>query len=144
MNINGEVIGINTAVSNQGQGIGFAIPINEVKNIVNELKTTGEIKRPWLGIYFGPITQDVKEYFKLNNTEGVIIHEVIKDSPADKAGLKAYDIIKEIDKTKINNTEDVVKIINNKNIGDRILIKIIRNGKSEIIFARISKKPNKM
>jgi S1-C subfamily serine protease len=144
LNMNGEVIGINTAVSAQGQGIGFAIPVNEVKEVVNDLKTKGEIIQPWLGVSVGQISPEVQEYFDLDSNQGAIILDVFPDSPADKAGLKTYDIIKEIDQEIIENPDDVVQKINEKEIEERILIKVIRDGETEILFARIGKKPNRM
>ncbi len=141
LNINGEVIGINTAVSRRGQGIGFAIPINEVKGYIDDLKTKGEIRRPWLGIVYGPVTDKVQSYFKLDNKQGVMVHEVIKDSPAAEAGLQQYDIIKEIDEKPIKNIDEISNIIDNNGIGETIMIKIIRDGSSEILFAEIGKKP---
>ena len=144
LNMNGEVIGINTAVSSQGQGIGFAIPVNEVKEVVNDLKTKGEIIQPWLGVSVGQISPEVQEYFELESNEGAIILDVFPDSPADKAGLKTYDIIKEIDQEIIENPDDVVQKINEKEIEERILIKVVRDGETEILFARIGKKPNRM
>ena len=144
LNMNGEVIGINTAVSSQGQGIGFAIPVNEVKEVVNDLKTKGEIIQPWLGVSVGQISPEVQEYFELDSNEGAIILDVFPDSPADKAGLKTYDIIKEIDQEIIENPDDVVQKINEKEIEERILIKVVRDGETEILFARIGKKPNRM
>jgi len=144
LNLNGEVIGINTAVSSQGQGIGFAIPINEVKGIVDDLKTKGEIIQPWLGISVGKISPQIQEYFNLDSNEGAIILDVLPDSPAEKAGLKTYDIIKEIDQEIIKNPDDVVNKVNEKNIDERILIRVLRDGESELIFARIGKKPNRL
>ncbi|ACL68826.1 S1C family serine protease [Halothermothrix orenii] len=142
LNIDGEVIGINTAVSAQGQGIGFAIPANEVKEIVNDLKTKGEVIRPWIGIYMNKITPDVKEYFNLDNTEGAIIVGVVENSPAAEAGIKPYDIIKEIDRKPVNTPEDVVNIVKNKKVGDKVLLKILRNGDPRLIFVEIGKRPN--
>lgn len=142
LNIDGEVIGINTAVSRRGQGIGFAIPINEVKGYIEDLKTEGEIRRPWLGIVYGPVTEKVQSYFELDNKQGVMVHEVIKDSPAEEAGLQQYDIIKEIDKKPIENIDEISEIIENNGIGETIMIKIIRDGSSEILFAEIGKKPS--
>ncbi len=142
LNIDGEVIGINTAVSQAGQGIGFAIPINEIKSIVDQLKTEGEVTQPWIGIAFSSISKEMEEYFSLENREGVIVIEVYQDSPADKAGLQNYDIIKEIDQQKITSTSQVSEIIKNKEVGDKIMFKIIRNGNSKIIFGRIGDKPN--
>jgi len=142
LNNQGQVIGINTAISRAGQGIGFAIPINEIKGIANELQKTGKVTRPWLGIAFSEITKEVQEYFSLDNQHGVVIIEVYKDSPAEKAGLKAYDIIKEIDQKQVNSTSEVSKLIKDKEVGDKIMFKIIRNGQSKIIFGRIGEKPN--
>ncbi len=144
LNMEGEVIGINTAVSSQGQGIGFAIPVNEIKGVVEELKNKGEIIQPWLGVSVGQISPDVQDYFNLNNNKGAIILDVFPDSPAFKAGLKPYDIIKEIDQEIIENPDDVVNKVNQKEISERILIQIIRDGNTEIIFARIGKKPNRL
>jgi len=142
LNNQGEVIGVNTAVSRAGQGIGFAIPVNEIKDIVTELQNTGEVSRPWLGIAFSEITKEVQEYFSLDNQDGVVIIEVYKDSPAEKAGLKAYDIIKEIDQKPVKSTSDVSELIKDKEVGDKIMFKVIRNGQSEILFGRIGDKPN--
>lgn len=142
LNNNGEVIGINTAVSAAGQGIGFAIPVNEIKSIVSELQNTGEVTRPWIGIAFSQITKDVQDYFGLENREGVVVIEVYKDSPAEKAGLKAYDVIKEVDQKKIEDTSDLSEIISDKEVGDKIMFKVIRKGSSEILFGRIGDKPN--
>jgi len=142
LNNQGKVIGINTAVSRVGQGIGFAIPVNEIKSIVNELQNTGEITRPWIGIAFSEITKEVQEYFGLENREGVVVIEVYQDSPAKKAGLKAYDVIKEVDQKKVESTSDLSEIISEKEVGDKIMFKVIRNGSSEILFGRIGDKPN--
>lgn len=142
LNNDGQVIGINTAVSRAGQGIGFAIPVNEIKDIVDELQTTGEVSRPWIGIAFSEITKDVQEYFGLTNREGVIVIEVYPDSPAENAGLQTYDVITEIDQQKIESTADVSEIISDKDVGDKIMFKVIRNGSSEILFGRIGDKPN--
>ena len=144
LNIAGEVIGINTAVSRQGQGIGFAIPINEVKNIVNQLKAEGEVKTPWLGVAIQPVSKQVKEYFKLNNTKGALVMAVQQNSPAEKAGLKPYDVIKELDKEVIEDADDLVETIKKKEIGERVMIKIVRNGESKILFGNIGKKPTQM
>ncbi|MGM0446064.1 MAG: S1C family serine protease [Bacillota bacterium] len=142
LNIDGEVIGINTAVSQSGQGIGFAIPINEVKGYINDLKTEGEIKRPWLGIVYGPISDQVQSYFELNNKNGVLVHQVMENSPAAEAGIQQYDVIKEIDEKPIEKLDDVSKIIDNNNIGDTVMVKVIREGSSKLLFAEIEKKPS--
>lgn len=142
LNNQGEVIGINTAVSATGQGIGFAIPVNEIKNAVEQLKSEGEVTQPWIGIAFTGISKEMQQYFDLENRDGVIVIEVYEDSPAEKAGLQNYDIIKEIDRQKIESTSQVAEIIKNKEVGDKIMFKIIRDGRSSILFGRIGDKPN--
>src|SRR6056297_1124970 len=144
LNMKGEVIGINTAVSSQGQGIGFAIPINEVKEVVNDLQTKGEIIQPWLGVSVGQISQEVQEYFELDSNKGAIILDVFPDSPAEKAGLHTYDIIKEIDQEVVENPDEVVQKISKKEIDERILIKVLRDGETQILFTRVGRKPNKL
>ncbi len=143
LNINGEVIGINTAVSTQGQGIGFAIPINEIKDIVAQLKSSGQVIQPWLGIYYRQINDEIKDYFNLENTNGVLIVDVVKDSPAAKAGLQPYDVIKEIEKQPIENIDQVQEIVKSKEVGEKILLKVVRNGNTQLIFAEIGNKSNK-
>jgi S1-C subfamily serine protease len=142
LNNQGQVIGINTAVSRAGQGIGFAIPVNEIKDIVNELQNKGEITRPWIGIAFSEITKEVQEYFGLNNRDGVVVIEVYKDSPAEEAGLQTYDVIKEVDQQQIESTSDISEIISGKEVGEKIMFKVLRNGSAEILFGRIGDKPN--
>ncbi len=142
LNIDGEVIGINTAVSRQGQGIGFAIPANEIKGIIKQLKEEGEVTQPWLGIAFSQISPQMKEYFNLENKQGVMVIEVYPDSPAEKAGLQAYDIIKEVDQEEIDNLKEISEIIKDKKVGDKIMLKVIRNGNTKIIFGRIGNKPH--
>ncbi len=148
LNINGEVIGINTAVSMQGQGIGFAIPINEVKHIVKDLQENGEIVQPWLGIYYGEmdkkLKEQYKEYYDLKELNGVMVGKVLEDSPASEAGLMTNDIITKIDDLEITKLEDVKNTINEKEIGDTIKIEVIRDGYTKLLFTEIGKRPNQL
>ncbi|MFW6022531.1 MAG: S1C family serine protease [Halanaerobiaceae bacterium] len=148
LNINGEVIGINTAVSLQGQGIGFAIPINEIKDIVQDLKEDGEIIQPWLGIYYGEmgakLKEQYKEYYDLESLQGVMINKVVANSPAAEAGLQPNDIISKIDGNNIAELNDVKNIITDKEIGETIRIEIIREGYTKMIFAEVGKRPNQL
>ena len=141
LNIDGEAVGINTAVSMQGQGIGFAIPINEVKNYVDELKETGEIIRPYLGVYYQPVTEPLARQLNLPDTDGALIREVIPDSPADKAGLQVYDVIVEINKQSIDEANQLPELINQLEIGEEIMIRIVRNGQNQILSTTIEKRP---
>lgn len=120
LNLKGEVIGINTAVRADGQGIGFAIPINVAKEIVEDLVKKGKVLRPFIGITYGPISQEIADYLKLPSAEGVIIAEVVRGSAADKAGLQPWDVIRKIEDKEVNTTDDVLSITEKMGIGDKL------------------------
>lgn len=137
-NLKGEIIGINTAIISGGQGIGFAVPINMVKNILNQLKT-GKIVRPWLGVKFQPITREIMESFGLESMEGALVAEVLKNSPAEKAGLKEGDIIIEIENKKIDDAYNLPKIIASYEPDKIINVKIRRDKKIQSLSVKLGK-----
>jgi S1-C subfamily serine protease len=131
LNIHGEVIGINRMIISQSGGsigIGFAIPINEAKRIVDELKTNGKVKRAWLGVSLEPVSEEEKSNLGLNNTRGAVINQVGPDSPADKAGLLPKDVILKIAEKEVEGPEDVVSYVRNSKVGKKIELIISRKG----------------
>lgn len=138
INMDGELIGINTFIFNAGNnssggsiGIGFAIPINRVQEIVDYLKKNGEIARNWdFGITGQPLTQSIIDYYDLDTDHGIIIIDVQKGKAGEKAGLQVADIILAINNQEVKNNQDVINIINNSylKIGDKIQALINRNG----------------
>lgn len=144
LNLRGEVIGINTAVSATGQGLGFAIPSNAVKDILDELITHGKISRPWLGVALidtKTLDSRTKNYLKIGNNEGVLIRP-LKNSPAANAGLRQMDLLMEINHQKITTVEDVIKYIrNHTKVGDTISLLILRDGSPETYEVTLSEKP---
>jgi len=141
LNLAGQVIGINTAVNAQAQGIGFAIPINTAKEVLDELINKGKISRPWLGIYMQELTPEIARYFNLPDTQGVIISEVVKGSPAARAGLKAYDVIRKIDGEAVADLDALVNNIQKHKVGDRITLEIVRSGKVLQVPVLLGEKP---
>jgi S1-C subfamily serine protease len=139
-NSSGEVIGVNVAVSQNGQSIGFALPINLIKTSVDNFRNTGEFDRPYLGVAYKIISKEVASANKIS--VGAYIQTVGKDSPAEKAGLKVGDIITEIDGQKITDGQDlsVAKIVNQKKIGDVLKIKYVRNGEEGETNVTLEKK----
>ena len=136
----GKVIGVNVAVSQSGQSIGFALPINLVKQSVNNFKTTGEFDRPYLGVAYQVIS---KEAALLNEVPaGAYVQTVLENSPAQKAGLKIGDIITEVDGKKLVEMEDnsIAGIINQKKIGDTINIKYFRDKTETEVEVKLEKK----
>lgn len=135
-NMQGKVIGINTAIVAQGQGIGFAIPINMAKTILSDLKTKGKVTRGWLGISIQDVSEDIAKSMNYKNKEGVMVTDVFKDDPADKAGIKVGDVITEINGKKIKDTHDLLLTTAALHVGEKAIIKVIRDGK-EISFTTV-------
>jgi serine protease Do len=128
-NMEGKVIGINTAIVAQGQGIGFAIPISMAKDILPALKSTGKVTRAWLGVSVQDITDDMAKNLNKKDRNGALISEVFKGDPADKAGLKAGDIITDINGRAIKDTHELLLIIASLKVGEKINVKALRDGK---------------
>jgi len=128
-NMEGKVIGINTAIVAQGQGIGFAIPIGMAKDILPALKSKGKVTRAWLGVSVQDITEDMANSLHKKDRTGALVSEVFKGDPADKAGIKTGDIIFEINGKAIKNTHDLLLTIASLHVGDKISVKAVRDGK---------------
>ena len=132
-NLKGEVIGINTAIIAPGQsgsiGIGFAIPANAASNVIDQLIKFGETKRGWLGVRIQEVTKEIAEVEKLKKPEGALVASVGKNSPADKAGIKAGDIILEFDGKKINTMKKLPNVVASTEVGKSVELKVWRNKK---------------
>jgi serine protease Do len=129
VNIEGEVIGINAMIIQPGQGIGFAIPINLAKSIMTQLIEKGKVVRPWVGIGLQDLTEDLMKSFKVKGKEGALISQVFDRSPAEKAGFKVGDIVTDIDGVAIKSSQDVVREVLKKNVGQKIRFTVLREGK---------------
>ncbi len=139
LNIKGEVIGVNTAIIASAQGIGFAVAINTAKSIINDLIKEGKVERAYLGVYIQDLTKDIAETMGLKNTKGALISEVVKGSPADKAGLKRGDVIVKVDDTVIKNSGDLQDAIRSKKAGTEVTLTVIRDNKEITIKATLGK-----
>ncbi len=132
-NLKGEVIGINTAIIAPGQsgsiGIGFAIPANAASNVIDQLIKFGETKRGWLGVRIQEVTKEIAEVEKLKKPQGALVASVGEKSPADKAGIKAGDIILNFDGKKIDTMRTLPKVVATTEVGKSVELKIWRNKK---------------
>ena len=129
--LNGKVIGINTAIIGQtgSIGIGFAIPSNPASKVINQLIKFGETKRGWLGVRIQEVTKEIAEVEKLEKPTGALIASVSENSPAEKAGVKAGDIILEFDGKKIDTMRKLPKLVAQTKVGKKVILKIWRNQK---------------
>ncbi len=127
VNLNGEVVGINTAISATGHGIGFAIPVNMAKEIADRLIAQGKVVRGWLGIGIQDVTEELAAQFGVPADSGVLVGNVMKDSPAEKAGLKTGDIIQEFKGVKVTNVRQLQREVAQSPVNQPAPVKIIRD-----------------
>jgi serine protease Do len=140
-NIRGEVIGINTAIINQGQGIGFAIPINLAKDLLPQLKK-GKVIRGWLGVVIQEVTPELAESFGLPEPIGALISDIEPGSPAEEAGLEKGDIILKFNGKKISKMKELPTLVAKTPVGERATITIFRDGYTEDVVVKIGKMPD--
>ena len=128
-NMNGDVVGINTAILGQSGsiGIGFAIPSNSAQKVINQLIEFGETKRGWLGVRIQTVTKDIADVEKLDEPRGALIASVAENSPSDKGGIKAGDIILEFDGKKIKEMSELPRIVADTEVGKKVKVLIWRN-----------------
>ena len=141
-NMNGDVVGINTAILGQSGsiGIGFAIPSNSAQKVINQLIEFGETKRGWLGVRIQTVTKDIADVEKLDEPRGALVASVAENSPSDKGGIKAGDIILEFDGKKINEMGQLPRIVAETEVGKKVKLKVWRNKREitkEIILGRL-------
>jgi serine protease Do len=141
INMNGEVVGINTAIIAGGQGIGFAIPIDLASNIIQQLKTNGEVTRGWLGITIQDLKGDLAEYYNLKDQSGVLVTDVIPGDPADKAGIKPHDIIIDVNGKKVMTSHELTAMAAELTVGDKATLTVMRDGKQKSFDVEVGKRP---
>jgi serine protease Do len=144
VNIRGEVIGINTAITSPtggNIGIGFAIPADLAKSVIDELKTKGKVTRGYLGVYLQDITEDLKDAMDLPTLEGVLISEVIDDTPAKRAGIEAGDVITEFGGKKVKDMASFRITVASTEIGKSVKVKIFRNRKMKELTVTLGEMP---
>jgi serine protease Do len=141
-NMNGEVIGINSAIfstSGGNIGIGFAIPINIAESIIPSLKSVGYVERGWLGVTVQKITPNLAKSFSLSETNGALVADVVKGSPAEEAGIRRGDIITAYEGKKLKNVNELPRLVAAAKIGQKASITVIRDGKPIDLSVKIGK-----
>jgi len=130
INMRGEVVGINTAIIANGQGIGFAIPVNMAKEIVPQLEKTGHVTRGWLGVSIQDVTPALAKSLGLKAEKGALVAQVVSGGPAEKAGIEQGDVITEFDGKEVSSSKDLPRIVASTPVGNSVTVRVIRNGKT--------------
>jgi len=140
-NLRGEVIGINTAIINFAQGIGFAIPSNMVDRIIMQLKTGGKVVRGWLGVGIQPLTPKLGEKFGVEDGKGILVNEVFEGDPAAVAGIKPGDIITSIGGERLESPNQLSRVVAGFGPGEEVQVQVIRDGQplTFLVFLGIKK-----
>ena len=140
INMDGQVIGINTAIVSSGQGIGFAIPINMAKQILLELKDTGEVARGWLGVAIQEVSPEIARAVGLDEARGAMVSAVYPDDPADKAGVEKGDIILEINSESIDDPRGLTRLIGSLKPDAKVVIVVWRDAKKVELVTKLEKR----
>jgi serine protease Do len=140
LNLKGEVVGINTAILANAQGIGFAIPSNMAENIIEQLKNNGEVVRGWLGVRIQNVDEGLAEYYDLDKPEGVLITDTFENNPAQVAGIKTGDVIISIDGKMIKDSRELTRVVAGLMVGTKVKVVAIRNGKRKVFDVVIGKR----
>ncbi|MDQ5886513.1 MAG: serine protease Do [Patescibacteria group bacterium] len=147
VNMNSEVIAINTAVAGNAENIGFAIPINDIQGLINSVLKDGKLVRPYLGVRYISLTDDIAYQYNLSVKRGAYLApsqgqaSILEGSPADKAGLQEKDIITKIDNTKIDENNSLTSTLGRYSAGDTVTLTIVRDGKEQTVKATLEAAP---
>lgn len=141
INMRGEIVGINTMIIAGGNGIGFAIPIDLAKDIVAQLKTSGEVTRGWLGVTIQDLKGDLADYYGLKDKNGVLVASVVPGDPADQAGIQPKDIITKVDGKKVTTSRDLTNLAARLGVGDTSKVTVWRDGRQKTIEVKVGKRP---
>jgi serine protease Do len=144
VNLDGEVIGINSAIlsrSGGSNGIGFAIPIDLAKKVMNDLISEGRVIRAWLGVTIQELNQDLAESLDLNNIKGILISDVVEDSPAEKAKLQSGDVIIKVNDDEVATPAELQINISSRSPGETVKLTLIRDGKTKLVSVKLDELP---
>ena len=140
INVNGEVIGINTAMFRPAQNIGFAVPVNTLKNVLPQLREKGKVIRGFLGINIENIDSDKAAAFKLRNLDGAFVQSVEPGKPADRAGIKPGDTIVRVDEVPVKDTRDLIGYVSGKAPGSKVRLGVVRDGRDTTLTATLAER----
>jgi serine protease Do len=144
VNLYGEVVGINSAISSRtggNMGIGFAIPSNMVKSVFESIIETGSVERGWLGVSIQALTEDLAKSFNFEGTQGVLLADVIEDTPAARSGLKAGDIVVKVDSRRTNAPTELLDMVAKTKPGEKVTLEVYRDGKVQTIDVTLGERP---
>ena len=143
INSRGEVIGINSAISSRASNIGFAVPINQAVAILTQLKTTGRVSRGFIGITLTDVNPALQRALGLGVSQGVIIQDVTPQTPAERAGLKPYDVILEVEGQPVATSQELIRDISERQPGSVAKLQVLREGRRQVLQVKLAERPGR-
>ena len=143
INARGEVVGINSAISSRASNIGFAVPINQAVEILPQLKTRGRVSRGFIGVTLTDVTPGLQRALGLSVSEGAMVQDVTPRSPAERAGLKPYDVITQVEGTKVLTNQELIRDIAARQPGTVARLDIIREGRRQSLIVKLAERPQR-
>ncbi|MFB3853673.1 MAG: trypsin-like peptidase domain-containing protein [Vicinamibacterales bacterium] len=140
INSSGKVVGINAAISSRGSNIGFAVPINQATAILPQLKEFGEVRRGYLGVRLKEVDPDLERSLHLGSTEGALVEDVSEGSPAERAGLRTYDLIKSVDGQPVSSNDDLIRTVSARKPGSSVRVRLVRDGRVENVLVKLAER----
>ena len=141
INARGEVVGINTAISSQANNIGFAIPINQVRAVLPQLKSRGRVARGFIGVTLETVTPALQRALGLPAAAGAIVQEVTSDTPAERAGLRAYDVIRSVDGRDVTSSDELIRDVSGRAPGSVARLQVLRDGREQDVLVKLAERP---
>jgi serine protease Do len=143
INGRGEVVGINSAISQRASNIGFAVPINEARAILPQLKTEGRVARGYMGVALSDVDPDLQRSLRLTSTRGALVQDVTGGSPGHRAGLRAYDLITGIDDKRVINNSEIIREVARRGPGTLARLQVVRDGRTQTVTVRLGERPTR-
>jgi serine protease Do len=143
INTSGEVIGINAAISSEGNNIGFAVPINQARDVLAQLRRRGRVVRGYLGVNLHDVDADLQRSLQLGVSHGALVEDVTPGSPAERAGLQRYDVITEVNGGGVLTTEQLIRDIASRDPGTRVSLQVVRNGRAQPVVVQLTERPRR-
>jgi serine protease Do len=143
INGRGEVVGINSAISQRASNIGFAVPINEARSILPQLRSDGRVARGYMGVTLSDVDPDLKRSLRLTSTQGALVQDVASGSPGHRAGLRAYDLITGIDEKRVSNNHEIIREVARRGPGTLARLHVVRDGRTQTVTVRLGERPSR-
>jgi serine protease Do len=141
INAAGQVIGINAAISSEGNDIGFAVPINQAREILGQLRRRGRVVRGYIGVYLHEVDEDLRHSLRLGTGRGVLVEDLAGGSPAERAGLRRYDVITAVDGRAVQDASEFIRAIASREPGTHAALQVVREGRTQDVDVELVERP---